>query len=324
MTNDQGQRTPSEQGNSSGGPSSVPGAPRESAGSKSEIRNPKSEIQSPLGLIVGAGRFPFLVADGAKAAGRTIAAVGLKGLADPAIREHVDRFRWSGVVRLGRWLSYFRKMGVHDAIMAGSVRKSDMYVRFRLLRFFPDLTSLKLWFFDVPDRRNDTILRTVADHMARKGVVLTNCIQYCPDHVPQAGVLTRRGPSAAQEKDIAFGWRIAKEMGRLDIGQSIAIKEQEVVAVEAIEGTDRMIERAGQLCRHGGWTLIKVAKPDQDLRFDVPTVGPQTIDNLGRNGAKALVIEAGKTLVVDRADLIERADRLGIVVVAMEDTSPQR
>lgn len=324
MTNDQGQRTPDGQGgmNDQSGPG--PNSRHDAPGATSEIRNPKSGIQGPLGLIVGAGRFPFLVADGARAAGRTIAAVGLKGLADPTIREHVDCFRWSGVVRLGRWLSYFRKMGVHDAIMAGSVRKSDMYVRFRLLRFFPDLTSLKLWFFEVPDRRNDTILRAVADHMARKGVVLTSCIQYCPDHVPRAGVLTRRTPTAAQEKDIAFGWRIAKEMGRLDIGQSIAVKEQEVVAVEAIEGTDRMIERAGQLCRHGGWTLIKVAKPDQDLRFDVPTVGPQTIENLGRNGAKALVIEADKTLVVDRAELIERADRLGIVVVAMEDTIQQR
>ena len=124
--------------------------------------------------------------------------------------------------------------------MAGSVRKSDMYVRFRLLRFIPDFTSLKLWFFEVPDRRNDTILRATADHMARKGIALTDCLQYCPEHVPQAGVLTRRAPSAAQQKDIAFGWRIAKEVGRLDIGQSIAVKEQEVIAVEAIEGTDRM------------------------------------------------------------------------------------
>jgi DUF1009 family protein len=276
-----------------------------------------------LGLIAGEGRFPVLVADGARAAGRTVAAVGLKGLADPALCGHVDQFRWSGVVRLGRWIRFFRRMGVSEAIMAGSVRKSDMYVRFRLLRFIPDLTSLRLWFFEVADRRNDTILRATADHMARKGITLANSIQYCSDHVPQAGVLTKRPPTAAQQKDIAFGWRIAKEMGRLDIGQSIAVKEQEVIAVEAIEGTDRMIERAGQLCRHGGWVLVKVAKPDQDLRFDVPTVGPQTIDNLSRNGAKALVIEAGKTLVVDRADLIERADKLGIVVVAMDDTIQQ-
>lgn len=286
------------------------------------IQNPKSQIPNPLGLIAGAGRFPFLVAEGARKAGRPVVAIGLKGLTNAALRECVDEFRWSGIVRLGRWIRVFRRAGVREAIMAGSVRKSDMYVRFRLLRFIPDWTSFRLWFFGVPDRRNDTILRATADLMARKGVTLTDSIQYCADHLPGPGVLTRREPTAAQQKDIAFGWPIAKQMGRLDIGQSIAVKEQEVIAVEAIEGTDRMIERAGQLCRHGGWTLIKVAKPNQDLRFDVPTVGPETVENLARNGAKALVVEAGKTLVIDREKLIERAEQLGIVVVAIEDVTP--
>jgi DUF1009 family protein len=286
-----------------------------------DLLNSDTGLSNPLGLIAGAGRFPFLVADGARRAGRSVVAVGLRGLTDPAIHEHADHFRWSGVVRLGHWIRVFRRMGVREAIMAGSVRKSDMYVRFRLLRFIPDWTSFRLWFFEVPDRRNDTILRAVAGRMAQKGITLVNSIQYCPDHLPGPGVLTKRQPSPALEKDIAFGWRIAKEMGRLDVGQSIAVKEQEVIAVEAIEGTDRMIERAGQLCRHGGWTLIKVAKPDQDLRFDVPTVGPQTIENLHRHGATALVIEAGTTLVVDREELIERAEQLGIVVVAVADTA---
>lgn len=202
--------------------------------------------------------------------------------------------------------------------MAGSVRKSEMYGRFRLLRFLPDWTSFRLWFFEVADRRNDTVLRATADCMARKGIILTDSVQYCRDHLPGPGVLTRRQPSPAQLKDIEFGWHIAKEMGRLDIGQSIAVKEQEVIAVEAIEGTDRMIERAGDLCRHGGWALIKVAKPNQDMRFDVPTVGPDTIVNLSRRGGKVLVFEAGKTLVVDREKLVEAAEREGIIVVAHE------
>jgi DUF1009 family protein len=270
---------------------------------------------SPLGIIAGAGRFPFLVAQGARQAGRPVVIVALRGLADPALKSLADRFYWSGVVRLGRWIRVFRRTGVHEAIMAGSVRKSEMYSRFRLIKFLPDLTSMKLWFFEVADRRNDTILRATADHMQRRGITLVNSIQYCDDHMATEGVLTRRQPSPAQQKDIEFGWRIAKEMGRLDIGQSIAVKEQEVIAVEAIEGTDRMIERAGQLCRHGGWMLIKVAKPDQDLRFDVPTVGPATIDNLHRNGAAALVVEAGQTLIVDKPALLERADKLGIVVI---------
>ncbi|MHA1600197.1 MAG: LpxI family protein, partial [Alphaproteobacteria bacterium] len=222
------------------------------------------------------------------------------------------------IVRLGGWIRRFRRCGVHEAIMAGSVRKSEMYGRFRLIRYLPDWTSFKLWFFEVADRRNDTILCATADHMARKGITLTNSVQYCQEHLPGPGVLTRRQPSPAQQRDIEFGWRIAKEMGRLDIGQSIAVKEQEVIAVEAIEGTDRMIKRAGELCRHGGWMLIKVAKPNQDLRFDVPTVGPDTIENLRRNGGKSLVFEAGQTLAVNREKLINAADRLGVVVVAHE------
>lgn len=278
-------------------------------------------MQDPLGIIAGAGRFPFLVAEGARAAGRPLVIVGLRGLADRSLADHADRFHWSGVVRLGRWIRLFRKAGVREAVMAGSVCKSEMYTRFRLIRYLPDWTSIKLWFFEVTDRRNDTILRATADHMARKGITLVNSIQYCPDHMATEGVMTRRQLTEAQRADVEFGWRIAKEMGRLDIGQSIAVKEQEVIAVEAIEGTDRMIERAGELCRHGGWTLVKVAKPDQDLRFDVPTVGPDTITNLHRSRAAALVVEAGRTLVVDRPALLELADKLGIVVVGHRDAS---
>jgi hypothetical protein len=273
-------------------------------------------LDNPLGVIAGAGRFPFLVAEGARRAGRPVVAIGLRGLANSSLRHEVDRFCWSGVVRLGSWIRIFRRYGVREAIMAGSVHKADMYGRFRLLRNLPDWTSFHLWFFEVADRRTDTLLRAAADRMARKGIVLTNSVQYCPDHLPRPGVYTRQQPTPDQQKDIEFGWPIAKELGRLDIGQSIAVKEQEVIAVEAIEGTDHMIQRAGQLCRHGGWTLIKVAKPDQDLRFDVPTVGPDTIENLKVNGGRALVFEAGKTLVIDRDKLIEAADRAGIVVVA--------
>ncbi len=200
--------------------------------------------------------------------------------------------------------------------MAGSVRKADMYGRFRLIRCLPDWTSFRLWFFDVADRRNDTILRTTADRMEQKGITLTDSVQYCLDQLPGPGVLTRRQPSAAQQRDIDFGWRIAKEMGRLDVGQSIAVKETEIIAVEAIEGTDRMIERAGRLCAQGGWTLVKVAKPSQDMRFDVPTVGPNTITILKANGARMLVIESAKTLIVDRDKMIADANAAGIVVLS--------
>ncbi len=273
-------------------------------------------LDNPLGIIAGAGRFPFLVAEGAHKAGRPVVIVALRGLASPDLRRQADRFYWSGVVRLGRWIRLFRRAAVREAIMAGSVRKSEMYGRFRMLKYLPDWTSIRLWFFEVADRRNDTLLRATADRMQREGITLTNSVQYCRDHLPAPGILTKSQPTSVLRQDIEFGWHIAREMGRLDIGQSIAVKEREVIAVEAIEGTDRMIERAGQLCRHGGWTLIKTAKPNQDLRFDVPTVGPDTIENLHRNGGKALVFEAGITLAIDLDKMIALADRYGMVVVA--------
>jgi len=268
-------------------------------------------LHNPLGIIAGAGRFPFMVAEGA----RPVVIVGLKGLADPALKEYADRFRWSGVVRLGKWIRFFRRFRVHEAIMAGSVRKTEMYGRFRMIRYLPDWTSIKLWFFEVATAATEIYTK-------KKGITLGNSVQYCGEHLAQPGVLGRQQPNRGQWEDIEFGWSIAKQMGQLDIGQSIAVKEREVIAVEAIEGTDRMIERAGQLCPRGGWSLIKVAKPDQDPRFDVPTVGPDTIENMQRNGAKALVIEAGQTLVVNREELICKADRWGITVVAHDSDAP--
>jgi len=275
-------------------------------------------LDNPLGIIAGSGRFPFLVAAGARRAGRSVVVIGLRGLADPAVRQYADRFYWSGVVRLGRWMRIFKRCKVNEAIMAGAVVKSAMYGRFRLLRYLPDWTSIKLWFFEVADRRNDTILRATAERMQREGITLTDSIQYCREHLAPAGVLTEKQPSDSQKRDIEFGWQIAKGMGLLDVGQAIAVKEQEVIAVEAIEGTDRMIERAGELCPRGGWMLIKTAKPRQDPRFDVPTVGIDTIENLFANGGTALVVEAGKTLTIDKNKLVDRANHLGIVVIAHE------
>jgi DUF1009 family protein len=191
-----------------------------------------------------------------------------------------------------------------------------MYGRWRLLRRLPDWTAIKIWFFRLSDKRNDAVLSAVADEFARHGITMQDCVAYSTEHLAPAGVLTRGQPTPSQLKDVEFGWRIAKELGRLDIGQCIAVKETEVIAVEAIEGTDRMIERAGALCPRGGWTLIKVAKPQQDMRFDVPTVGPETMANLAKHGARMLVIEAGKTILIDRPQIIADADRSGIVILS--------
>jgi DUF1009 family protein len=260
-----------------------------------------------------------MVLEGAKRAGCDVTVVGLRGFCDPLLARGADRFIWSGLARLGGWIRTLRRHHATHVILAGSVKKASMYGRFRLMRLLPDLTALRIWFFQIPDKRNDTVLGAVAEEFAKHGIIMQDCVHYCTDDLAPEGVLTKRSPSEAQKKDAAFGWHIAKEMGRLDIGQSIAVKETEVIAVEAIEGTDRMIERAGELCRQGGWSLVKVAKPSQDMRFDVPTVGPETITNLKRNGAKMLVIEAGKTLIVERTKMIADADAAGIVVVAKKE-----
>jgi UDP-2,3-diacylglucosamine hydrolase len=276
----------------------------------------------PLGLIAGAGSFPFLVAEGARRQGRRVVIVGLRGFAEPGLRNLADAFYWSGVARLGGWMRIFAKEEVHEAIMAGRVRKADMYGRWRHLRYLPDWTSLKVWYRKARDKRNDSILRAAADELAAGGVQLIDSTHYCPQAIAQAGVLTARGPSELQWKDVHFGWRIAKEMGRLDIGQSVAVKEQEVIAVEAIEGTDEMIRRTGQLCRQGGYTLIKVAKPNQDMRFDVPSVGPATMETMHAAGGAVLAVEAGKTLVLEREKMLELAGKYGIVIVALAGTTP--
>lgn len=276
-----------------------------------------------LGLIAGEGSFPQHVLRGAKAAGLRVVVVGLRGSHDGTLRQGADVFYVAGIAKLGRWIRIFRREGVTRAIMAGGVRKRRMLelpLWRQLLAYLPDWTSIKVWFFAASDRRNDTLLAAVADEMSRQGVELIDSTQYCRDALAAEGLMTRKGLSAAQQADADLGWRIAREMGRLDVGQSVAVKDRDIIAVEAIEGTDAMIERAGQLCRSGGWTLVKVAKPNQDMRFDVPTIGPATIERLAKAGARALVVEAGKTLCLERDNVIALADERGLTIVSRSDS----
>jgi len=276
----------------------------------------------PLGLIAGVGTFPHLVAEGARAAGRRVVIVGLRDCADESLRQKSDAFYRAGIVQAGRWIRILRREGVREAVLAGGVDKTRMLRQAwwrQWLAYRPDLTSIRIWYFRAADRRNDTLLRATADEMARQGVTLIDSTAYCREALAPEGVLTQRQPTDAQIADIDLGWRIAKEMGRLDVGQSVAVKDKDVIAVEAIEGTQRLIARAGELCRAGGWTLVKVAKPNQDMRFDVPTVGPATIDQLAAARAGVLVIEAGKTLMLEGERLIAAADKAGIVVIGRKD-----
>jgi hypothetical protein len=167
------------------------------------------------------------------------------------------------------------------------------------------------------DRKDDSILLATVDEFARDEIQIVSGLDYCPGLLVKPGCRTRRKPTRSEIRDIRFGWNLAKEMGGLDVGQSVAVKELATVAVEAIEGTDRAIERAGELCPTGGFTVVKVAKPQQDMRFDVPTIGPDTIRTLKRAGARALAVEAEKTIILDEAETLRLANGFGISIVAL-------
>ena len=270
----------------------------------------------PVGLIAGSGRLPFLVAEGVRKSRRPLIVVGLRGATSPRLKDMADDFVWSGLTRLGGWIGAFRGRGVHEAVMIGGVRKREMYSPLRLLRYVPDARTARLWYFRVrKDKRDNAVLLAVADELQREGIELVSSVKYCQEHLADEGVMTRTPIPPGAEDDVEFGWRIARASADLDIGQSIAVKERDIIAVEAMEGTDAMIRRAGRVCRVGGWTMIKVARPKQDMRFDVPTVGPETIRNLKDAKCVCLVVEAGKTLIVDKAATLALADAMKIAVV---------
>jgi DUF1009 family protein len=273
----------------------------------------------PIGLLAGSGRFPILFAESARRQGLPVACVGIRYEASDELAALCDSFQLVGISKLGGMVRAFKRQGVRRIVMAGKVTKSVMYTPMRIVQLWPDFRMLRMWYMALKaDKRDDSILLAVIAEFERDGMTFDSALAYCPELLVNQGVLTRRKPTAAERGDITFGWHLAKEMGRLDVGQSVAIKEKAALAVEAIEGTDRCIERAGVLCRAGGWTLVKVAKPQQDMRFDVPTIGTSTIENLHKAGARVLAIEAHKTIVVDQSDVVALADRYGISIVAVE------
>jgi DUF1009 family protein len=270
----------------------------------------------PLGLIAGGGRLPVLIAQGVRRAGRRLIVVGLRGQVDSAMRELADEFAWAGVTRIGRWIGLLRRHQVREAILAGGVRKAEMYSPLRLLRYLPDLRTARLWYRRLRhDRRDNAVLAAVADELAREGIRLMSSVEYCPEHLATEGLMTNRPVPRSAEADVEFGFRLARRSADLDIGQCLAVKEGDIIAVEAMEGTDEMIERAGRLCRSGGWTLVKVARPNQDMRFDVPTVGPDTMARLHAAGCVCLVLEAGRTIILDKPDALALADRYRVAVL---------
>jgi hypothetical protein len=277
----------------------------------------RNKIRDVLGLIAGEGRLPFLVAGCAKQSGLKVICVGLENNAEPSLADEVDVFYRVGVARPGSWIRKLRKHGVSKAVIVGRVDKTKLFTPRRILRYLPDWRAFRVYYWRLrgKNKLTDSLLSAIADELATGGIILENSIMYCKEHLATAGVMTERQPSSSVQGDVEFGWEIVKKLGELDIGQAIAVKEKQVITVEAIEGTAKMIERAGRLCKSGGWTLIKTSKPGQDMRFDVPCVGPDTIRGLAENGGKCLVVEAAKTIIIDKPETIKLANQLGITIL---------
>lgn len=260
------------------------------------------------GLIAGNGKFPFLVAEGARAQGASLTVVAIKEETDPSIADIVDNVAWLGIGQLGKMIKHFQRSGVTKVIMAGQVKHVQIFSG-----ALPDVRMFKmLW--NLPKRNTDSLIGGVADELSKEGIELIDSTYFIKDQLAPEGLLSKRKPNETEIANIEYGLKIASEIARLDLGQTIVIRASACVAIEAMEGTDATIRRAGELAK-GKLTVVKVAKPDQDMRFDVPVVGVPTIESMVLAGATCLSVTAGKTLMFDRDEMLSLADKNKITIV---------
>lgn len=272
-----------------------------------------------IGLIAGGGRLPIIVAEGLRAGGYPVHALGLVRQYDHTLPVLCTSFREVGLFRVGSWGKLLSRLGVRHAIMVGKVDKAKlMHDPLRILRNLPDLRTVIGWYRHLRhDRRSHAVLAAIAEELDRSGVQLLDSTVSIPDHMATHGQMTLKPPSAEQRADVEFAWPLLTQILRMDIGQAIAVRERDVLAVEAVEGTDRMIERVGSICKAVGWTLCKGARAGHDRRADVPTVGVTTIQNLYDSGGRCLALAAGDVIMVDKPQVIALADRLGVALVGV-------
>ena len=272
-----------------------------------------------IGLIAGEGRLPVLVARGMRQAGLQVACVAFRGHADPQLRALCDRWADVSLYRPGGWIRRLRRWEAHEAVMVGRVAKTRMHDPLRLIRDLPDWRALRLWYRRLRhDHRDAAVLAAVADELARCGITLIDSTTHIPEHMAEPGTLGNREPSAAQRQDVAFGWPLLQNVANMGIGQSMAVREGDVIAVEAVEGTDTMINRVGSLCRTKGWCLLKTASDSHDRRADVPTIGVATIERLAGAGCGCIAVGADRVILLDRPAIVEACDRAGIALVGIE------
>jgi DUF1009 family protein len=267
---------------------------------------------SRYGLIAGNGKFPFLVLEAARTQGIDMVVAAIKEETFPEIEQHAKTVHWMSLGQLGKLIKTFKSEGVDQAVMAGQVKHKQIFSS-----IVPDLKMIQL-LASLAVKNTDSLIGAVARVLEGEGIHLMDSTLFLRPLLPEPGVLTRRTPSDEEKRDLDYGYRLARELGRLDVGQSVAVTDGACVAVEAMEGTDAVMERAALLVNGRPLRVIKLAKPNQDLRFDVPVIGLATIRLMSRLNVSALAIEAGKTLMIDREDLIREADNLGIALIAVE------
>jgi len=267
-----------------------------------------------IGIIAGGGQFPLLFAGAVRRHGLKVYAAAHQGETDETLADQVDALQWVRLGQLGKIIDFFKKEGVTKTVFIGSITKTNI---FRDVR--PDLKGLGLW-NKIDIKQDDSILRAIADRLAKDGIEVVASTSYVPELLFPQGILTRKKLTKEQKNDIVFGWKIARAMGGLDIGQCVVVRNQTVLAVEAIEGTDAAIRRGGTLGKEKA-VVVKLKKPNQDLRFDLPAVGEKTIVSMLEVKAAVLAVEAGYALFFDRESVIQAADAAGLVVVGVTESA---
>jgi hypothetical protein len=264
-----------------------------------------------IGLIAGGGKFPIIFAKAARAKGFSIYAVAHQNETDPLLEEHVDEIRWIYLGQIKKLINFFKSNQVTEAVMMGTIAKAKLFKDLR-----PDTKAISL-IAGMRHTLDDGILRSLAGMLEKEGITIRSSTFLLPNLLAEKGCWTKRKPSRAEKRDITLGWEIAKGIGRLDIGQCVVVEGGSILAVEAIDGTDATIMRGGKL-GSGKSAVVKVCKPDQDLRFDIPAIGLETIKTMHLAGANMLVIEAGKAVVFEKEEMIVLADKWKMSIIAME------
>lgn len=271
-----------------------------------------------VGLLAGSGLFPVNFARGAHRHGYKVVAIALKGETSPELEDYVDEIHWTGLARLGKWIRIFKDAGIQRAVMCGGVTKAKIYEN--PLRLMPDFRSAKFIYSRRGAWEDHALLADLAEVFEEEGISVESSVLFCPELLVSEGVLTSREPTEREWSDIRFAWPRIKTIAGMQIGQTIVVKDGAVVAVEGMDGTDATLRRAGEIAGEGS-VAVKLAKEGHDPRFDIPCVGPDTVDVLKDAGLGALAVEAEKTLILERDRTVERAEEADVAIVAVSSES---